>query len=66
MTKVIETFPDGSTIERDLTTEELAQIEADKLVEAETIARLAAKVQAKAELLEKLGITEDEAKLLFA
>jgi len=65
MTKLIETFPDGTTTERDLTEQELAQIEADKLTEAERIARLEAKATQKAALLERLGISEDEARLLL-
>jgi hypothetical protein len=40
--------------------EAIEQIKADEAVEAE------AKAQAKAELLERLGITADEAKLLLA
>ena len=53
-------------IERDISSEELAQWEADKAAqraEAQTAAQAAA---AKAALLEKLGITEDEAKLLLS
>lgn len=38
----------------------IEQVKADEIAEAE------AKAQAKAELLERLGITEDEAKLLLA
>lgn len=56
----------GEVIEREMLDEELAQWEADKLaaqLEAKTIAEAAA---AKASLLEKLGITEDEAKLLLS
>ena len=60
----------GEVIERPLTAEELAaneaaaaQAEADR-VAAEAEAQ--AKAEAKAALLTKLGITEDEAKLLLA
>ena len=60
----------GEVIERPLTAEEIAaneaaaaQAEADRLA-AEAEAE--AKAQAKAALLTKLGITEDEAKLLLA
>jgi len=56
----------GEVIEREATAEELAQKVID---DAQTAARLAeaeAKAQAKAELLERLGITADEAKLLLA
>lgn len=56
----------GEVIERDMTAEEVAQWEADKL-EAEAIKTAeATKATAKAALLEKLGISEDEAKLLLA
>ena len=67
MTKLIETFPDGTTTERDLTEQELAQIETDKLIEAERIARLEAKVQAKAmaeSKLAALGLTTDDLRAL--
>lgn len=70
MTTIIEVnCATGETIERPLTTEELAQREADAAkaesdrvaLEAEAIA----KAEQKAQLLAKLGITEDEAKLLL-
>jgi hypothetical protein len=51
---------------RDATPEEAAEIEAREaqaIAEAET---KAAKAAAKAALLDRLGITEDEAKLLLA
>ena len=60
----------GEVIERPLTADEIAaneataaQAESDR-VAAE--AEAATKAQAKAALLEKLGISEDEAKLLLA
>lgn len=60
----------GEVIERPLTADEIAaneaaaaQAEADRLAaEAEAEAKAAA----KAELLDRLGITEDEAKLLLS
>jgi hypothetical protein len=59
----------GEVIERPLTADEIAaneaaaaRAEADRLA-AETAA--AVKAEAKAELLAKLGISEDEAKLLL-
>jgi hypothetical protein len=60
----------GEVVERPLTQEELAQREADaqaaaaKKHEEEVAAQ--AQAEAKAALLTKLGITEDEAKLLLA
>lgn len=67
MTKLIETFPDGTIIERDLTEQELAQIEADKLIEAERIARLATRAEAKAiaeQKLAALGLTNEDLQAL--
>jgi hypothetical protein len=60
----------GEVVERPLTAEELAQREADAQAAAaqkheEEVAAQAA-AEAKAALLTKLGITEDEAKLLLA
>lgn len=56
----------GEEIEREMTAEEIAQWEADK-TEAKAIADAeAAKVAEKSALLAKLGITEDEAKLLLS
>ena len=56
----------GEAIEREMNAEELAQLETDK---AEREAKAAAEAKAiadKAALLSKLGITEDEAKLLLS
>lgn len=56
----------GEVIQRDMNAEELAQLEADKATaqaEAQAKAEAAA---AKAALLAKLGITEEEAKLLLS
>lgn len=60
----------GEVIERELNAEELAQeVIDDKRIKAEAkkIAEVAeANAKAKADLLERLGITEDEAKLLLS
>jgi len=60
----------GEVTERPLTTEELAQREADAQAEAarkhEEEVAAAEAAEAKAALLAKLGITADEAKLLLA
>jgi hypothetical protein len=60
----------GEVTERPLTTEELAQREADAQAAAaakhEEEVAAAAEAEAKAALLAKLGITADEAKLLLA
>ena len=61
----IHNIETGEIIERDMTADELAQWETDKVI-------VEAKIQAEAEaqakrqaLLDKLGITEDEARLLL-
>jgi hypothetical protein len=51
---------------RDATDEEIAQIETRIAEDKARLAEAEAKAQAKAELLERLGITADEAKLLTA
>lgn len=57
---------DGTITEKPYTTAQLAEMEKSRL-EAEAKAKeVAEKESAKAALLEKLGITEDEAKLLLA
>ena len=60
----------GEVVERPLTAEELVQREADAAanaaVEHEKEVAAQAAAEAKAALLAKLGITEDEAKLLLA
>ena len=67
-TKLIINCETGEQTEVELTAEEIAQREADaKAYEAEQKAKeaeVAAKAQAKAELLDRLGITAEEAALL--
>jgi len=65
MANVIETFANGTVVERDFTAAELAQIEADKATQLAKQAKAELVAQAKAELLQRLGITADEAKLLL-
>jgi hypothetical protein len=69
-TKLVVDCSTGITTEVELTAEEIAQREADALAAAEAeSARLveeADKAAKKAELLSKLGISEDEAKLLLS
>jgi hypothetical protein len=56
----------GKEIEREMNAEELAQWEADKVsAAAEKQAKQEAEAQRQA-LLERLGITEEEAKLLLS
>jgi AmiR/NasT family two-component response regulator len=62
----IHNIETGEIIEREMNTEELAQWEADNTdakAKAEALKEIAT---AKAALLEKLGITEEEAKLLLS
>jgi hypothetical protein len=60
----------GISTEREQTAEEVAQMEAMQAAQAaaahEAEVEAAAKAEAKTALLAKLGITEDEAKLLLA
>lgn len=63
--KIIHNAETGEIIEREYTDEEMAQYEID-LAETERLEEeFLAKATAKADLLEKLGITEEEAKLLL-
>ena len=62
----IHNVESGEVIEREMNADELAQWEADQAkAEAEAQAKAQAET-AKAALLEKLGITEEEAKLLLS
>lgn len=65
--KITETNGEtGVTIEREATEEEIAQFEADQAEAAEAATAAALKAEAKAGLLERLGITAEEAELLLA
>jgi len=66
MSNRIHNTETNEVIDREMTDTEFAQYEADQetLISIEAEAEL--KAQAKAELLERLGITADEAKLLLA
>jgi hypothetical protein len=71
MTKITEIFAlTNEVIEREPTDVEFKQMEKDAQERAKQIkldqAEAVAKAKAKAELLDRLGITEDEAKLLLA
>ena len=56
----------GEGIYRDLTADELKEHKANEKLRAEAIAEAEAKATAKAALLERLGITQDEANLLLS
>jgi hypothetical protein len=68
-TKLVVDCSTGVTTEVELTAEEIAQREADAAAFAEAKAKEEAEAQAKAEaraaILERLGLTEDEAKVLL-
>lgn len=56
----------GETIEREMNTKELTQWQADQEAKAIIEAEAKAKAAQKVALLDKLGISEDEAKLLLS
>ena len=56
----------NEVIDREMTDAELAQYEADQAANAIAQAEAEAKATAKAALLEQLGITEEQAKLLLS
>ena len=56
----------GEVVEREMNDEELAQWEADKAAQSAKREAEATKLADKAALLERLGITEEEAKLLLS
>lgn len=68
-TKIIVDCSTGVVEEVELTEEELAQREADRIAfeaaEAARLAEEAEKATRRAEILERLGLTEDEAKLIL-
>ena len=69
MTKLIIKIHDvqtGEIIEREMTDEEAAQYKADQIAAANEAKVKAEAEAAKIALLEKLGITEEEAKLLLS
>ena len=61
----IHNIETDEVIEREMNTEELAQWEADKAAQAARQEAEATKAAEKAALLNRLGITADEAKLLL-
>jgi hypothetical protein len=61
----IHDLSNDEVIDREMNDEEFAQYEADQIAIAAKAAADAAKAAEKAALLERLGITADEAKLLL-
>lgn len=56
----------GESVIRDMTEEEIAKVEAIIAADAAETAKQEAAAVAKAALLERLGISEDEARLLLS
>jgi hypothetical protein len=56
----------GESVTRDMTEEEIEKVEALIATDAAETAKQEAAAVAKAALLDRLGITEDEAKLLLS
>jgi membrane protein involved in colicin uptake len=56
----------GEVVEREFNAEELAQRQIEETAELKRKAEAEAKATQKAALLERLGISEDEARLLLA
>jgi hypothetical protein len=56
----------GEIIERDMNAKELAEWEADKVKAEQQKAEAEARATQRAALLDRLGINEDEARLLLA
>jgi len=66
MKPLIRVYNDEGFVDREMNDSEFTQYEADQAAALVRKAEAEAKAQAKAELLERLGITADEAKLLLA
>jgi len=66
LTIKIHNVETGEVIERDMTTEEILEVEAKAEKDAQLKAEAEAKAAQKAALLERLGISEDEARLLLS
>jgi len=64
MIRIVEL--DGTIIDREMNEDELAQLQIDIEASNAEKAQLEAKAAARAALLDRLGITEDEAKLLLS
>lgn len=62
----IHNMATDEVIDREMTDDEFAKYQIDQAEYQAQKAEAEAKAQAKAELLERLGITADEAKLLLA
>jgi hypothetical protein len=66
ITEIDYTTDPATVIERDMTTAEKAQLEADKASDIATQNEIEAKASAKSALLDRLGMTAEEAALLLS
>jgi hypothetical protein len=66
LTKVIHNVETGEVTQREFNSDELAQFQTDQAGAQAKAAEAEAKATAKAALLDRLGITADEAKLLLS
>jgi arsenate reductase-like glutaredoxin family protein len=66
LTKLVHNVETGEILEVELSADEIIQIEKDKAQSIEELTQRNAKATQRAALLDRLGITEDEAKLLLA
>jgi hypothetical protein len=62
----IHNIETNEVIDREMTAEEFAQYEADQAAQAEAQAEAEAKAAQRQALLSRLGITEEQAKLLLS
>ena len=62
----IHNIETNEVIDREMNDQEFAAFEADQAIQATAQAEAEAKATAKAALLEQLGITEEQAKLLLS
>lgn len=62
---IIHNTETNEIIEREANSQELEQLEKDRLETEKEAAQIAERAAAKAALLERLGITEEEARLLL-
>jgi hypothetical protein len=66
ITEIDYTTDPATVTERDMTADELAQLEADKASDIARQNEIEAKASAKTALLDRLGITAEEAALLLS
>jgi hypothetical protein len=66
MTKLIVNVETGETVERELTAEELAQQAIDEATQVTAKAEAETKATARAAILDRLGLTAEEAAILLS